>query len=158
MAELLERRIVACPYHLAQRYLADSVGPAAASGQPGALALTLAVPGGELVKEVMVTYAVAVDPMAFDRPWHIHWAPKAGPYPQFEGELTVRADETYASSQLELRGTYQPPGGALGAAFDLAVGGKIAAATAAALLERIGGEMEARYARDERAKERLKNP
>ena len=83
----------------------------------------------------MVTYAVAVDPMAFDRPWHIHWAPKAGPYPQFEGELT-----------------------ALGAAFDLAVGGKIAAATAAALLERIGGEMEARYARDERAKERLKNP
>ena len=94
MSELLERRIVACPYHLAQRYLADSVGPAAASGQPGALALTLAVPGGELVKEVVVTYAVAVDPMAFDRPWRIHWAPKAGPYPQFEGELTVRADES----------------------------------------------------------------
>ncbi len=154
MSELLERRIVACPYHLAQRFLADSVGPAAASGQAGPLALTLAVPGGELRKEVLVTYAAAVDPMAFDRPWRIHWEPKSGPYPHFDGELTVRADETYASSQLELNGSYEPPGGALGAAFDLALGGKIAAATAAALLERIGGEMEARYARDEHAKER----
>jgi hypothetical protein len=154
MSQLSERRIVGCPYNLAQRYLEESLAPSAASGEPSRLSLTLAVPGGELAKEVIVTYGAAIDPMAFDQPWRVHWAPQAGPYPQFEGELTVRADETYQTSQLELTGSYRPPGGALGAAFDWAVGGRIAAATAQALLERLGTEMEARYERDERAKER----
>ena len=154
MSELLERRVVGCPYTLAQRYLAESVAAQAASGEPSRLDLTLTVPGGELVKQVIVTYGAAVDPMAFDQPWRIHWTPEAGPYPQFEGLLTVRADETYQAAQLELEGSYLPPGGALGAAFDWAVGGRIASATAQALLERIGAEMESHYARDERAKER----
>ena len=157
MSELLERRIVGCPYNLAQRYLGESVGPHAASGEPSRLALRLAVPGGELVKEVVVTYGAAVDPMAFDRPWRIHWTPLAGPYPQFEGVLTVRADETYRSAQLELAGSYLPPGGALGAAFDWVAGARIAAATAQALLERLGTEMESRYARDEETKGRSAN-
>ena len=152
MSELLERRVVRCPYHLAQRYLSQSVGARAASGEPGTLSLSLSVPGGELIKEVTVSYGAAIDPMHFDQPWHVHWKPKAGPYPEFDGELTVRADETYESSRLELKGSYRPPGGALGGAFDWAVGNRIATATAQALLERIGGEMESRYASDERSK------
>jgi len=150
MSDLLERRIVRCPYNLAQRYLAHIVEARAGASAP--LTLTLALPGAELVKEVDVTYDAAVDPMHFDEPWHLHWKPRAGPYPEFDGELTVRADETYASSRLELKGTYRPPGGALGAAFDRAVGNRIAAATAHALLERIGGELEARYVADEKTK------
>jgi hypothetical protein len=153
MSELLERRVVRCPYHLAQRYLAQSIGSRAASQAPGPLTLTLSLPGAELVKEVVVAYGAAVDPMHFDEPWRIHWKPQAGPYPEFDGELTVRADETYESALLELKGSYRPPGGALGAAFDWAVGGRIAAATAQALLDRLGQEMETRYASDERAKE-----
>jgi len=152
MSELLERRFVRCPYHLAQRYLAQSIASRATSGETGPLTLTLSLPGAELVKEVVVTYGAAVDPMHFDQPWQIHWVPQAGPYPEFDGELTVRADENYESSQLELKGSYRPPGGTLGAAFDWAVGGRIAGATAQALLERLGGEMESRYASDERAK------
>jgi hypothetical protein len=152
MSELLERRVVRCPYHLARQYLAESVGARAASGEPGPLQLTLDVPGGELVKEVVVTYGPATDPMHFDQPWKVGWKPQAGPYPEFDGELTVRADETYESALLELQGSYKPPGGALGTAFDWALGGRIAAATAQALLQRIGAEMESRYARDERAK------
>jgi len=152
MSELLERRIVACPYHLAQGYLAQSVEARADSGETGTLTLSLAVPGGELVKDVVVRFGRAVDPMHFDQPWQIHWKPQAGPYPDFEGELAVRADETYATSQLELRGAYRPPGGALGEVFDWAVGTRIARATAQALLERIGGGMEARYCKDEAAK------
>lgn len=158
MSELLERRYVRCPYHLAQRYLSGAVGARAASGEPDRLTLTLSVPGAELVKDVVVTFSGAIDPMHFDEPWHIHWKPQAGPYPEFDGELTVRADETYEAAQLELRGAYRPPGGALGAAFDKVVGAKIAAATARALLERIGKEMEARYASDESAKEKPVTP
>ena len=150
MSDLLERRVVLCPYNLAQRYLSQIVG--ARAGAAGPLTLTLALPGAELVKQVIVTYGTAVDPMHFDEPWHVHWKPKAGPYPEFDGELTVRADETYESCRLELRGAYRPPAGALGAAFDHAVGNRIAAATAQAFLERIGAELVARYAADERAK------
>jgi hypothetical protein len=152
MSELLERRIVQCPYHLAQGYLAQIVEGRADSGKTGPLSLSIAVPGGELVKNVVVNFGRAVDPMHFDQPWQIRWKPQGGPYPDFEGELTVRADETYATSQLELRGAYRPPGGALGEVFDWAVGARIARATAQALLERIAGGMETRYSHDEAAK------
>lgn len=152
MSELLERRVVACPYHLARQYLEEDLAARAVSNEPGPLSLTLGVPGGELVKDVVVRYGPASDPMHFDQPWSVSWKPQAGPYPEFDGELTVRADENYESSLLELKGSYRPPGGALGAAFDWALGGRIAAATAQALLERIGAQMEARYNADEAAK------
>jgi hypothetical protein len=152
MSELLEVHLVPCPYHLAQGYLADSVGARAASGEPGVLTLTAPVPGMELSKGVTVTFGSAVDPMHFDQPWRIHWKPQGGPYPEFEGELTVRADETYETSRLELRGSYRPPGGIIGAAFDFVAGGRIASATAQALLRRLGNEMVKRYQHDEQAK------
>ena len=62
----------------------------------------------ELVKNVTVSFGAATDPMHFDQPWRIHWKPQAGPYPEFDGELTVRADETYKSALLELAGSYRP--------------------------------------------------
>lgn len=153
MSQLLERHVVRCPYHLAQRYLADTVEPRAGSGAPGRLDLSVSAPGIVLTKTVVATFAADADPMHFDQPWRVHWKPQAGPYPEFDGELTVRADETYQSSLLELRGSYRPPGGIIGAAFDWAAGARIATATARELLERIGSKMEARYQRDERAKQ-----
>ena len=93
--------------------------------------------------------------MHFDQPWRIHWKPQAGPYPEFNGELTVRADETYKTSILELTGSYRPPGGALGAAFDWAAGSRIATLTAQTLLRQIADGMEARYHSDELAKQAL---
>jgi hypothetical protein len=153
MSQLSECRVVRCPYNLAQQYLAESVGGRAASGEESLLTLTVSGPGVDLSKDVIVTFSPAVDPMHFDQPWRIHWKPQAGPYPEFDGELTVRADETYKSSVLQLQGAYRPPGGALGAAFDWAAGSRIATATAQALLRRIGDGMEARYRRDELAKQ-----
>jgi hypothetical protein len=152
MSHLFERHIVRCPYHLAQRYLADNVAGRATSGESSVLTLTVSGPGLELAKDVVVTFGHGSDPMHFDEPWRLHWKPQSGPYPEFAGELTVRADETYESSLLELRGSYRPPGGTFGAAFDWAAGSRIAAATARALLQRIGNEMESRYRHDEEAK------
>ena len=150
MSELLERRLVLCPYNLAKGYLARLIGSRV--DQPGPLTLALDVPGGQIVKHVVVTYEAAIDPMHFDEPWRVRWEPKSGAYPVFDGELTVRADENYRSCLLELKGAYRPPGGALGGAFDEVVGRHIAAATANALLERLGGEMELCYAEDEKSK------
>ncbi|HEX3456865.1 MAG TPA: hypothetical protein VHR97_02830 [Candidatus Baltobacteraceae bacterium] len=148
MSNLQQDSIVRCPYHLAQRYLADSIGAKAISGEQSVLTLTVSLPGMNLVKDVIVTFGTAVDPMHFDQPWHIHWKPQAGPYPDFDGQLTVRADETYKTARLELEGSYRPPGGVLGQAFDHTIGSRVASATAQALLKRLGEEMETHYQRD----------
>lgn len=152
MSELSETRVVNCPYNLAQRYLAASVGPQATSGAASKLTLTAPLLGIDLAKDVVVTFGPAVDPMHFDQPWRVHWTAQDARYPDFEGELTVRADETYETSLLELRGKYRPPGGVLGAAFDRVAGGRIASATARALIKRVGDEMEGYYRSDEQAK------
>ncbi len=130
-----------------------SVRDLAASGKESHLALTVSVPGLELVKDVTVTFGPSPTRCTLTSHGSIHWKPQAGPYPEFDGELTVRADETYKSALLELTGSYRPPGGALGAAFDWAAGSRIARATARALLARIGDEMESRYKADEKAKQ-----
>jgi hypothetical protein len=154
MSELLERRVVQCPYNIAKQYLEEEVAPHVASGEASRLVLTLSTPSLDIAKAVSVTFRRAEDPMHFERPWHIHWDPPNSAYPTFDGELTVRADETYSTSRLELKGSYQPPGGPLGAAFDWVAGGRIAKSTAQSLLAQIGNGMEAHYQRDEDAKKR----
>jgi hypothetical protein len=73
MSELSETRVVNCPYNLAQRYLAASVGPQATSGAASKLTLTAPVFGIDLAKDVVVTFGPGADPMHFDQPWHVHW-------------------------------------------------------------------------------------
>jgi hypothetical protein len=158
MAQLFQRRYLKCPYNRAQDLLAEAVQGAAQTGEERVMRLTLAVPavpGAEFGKEVIVTVAPARDPMHFDEPWKLHWEPKGDLYPAFDGTLTVRADESYASSMLELEGTYNPPLGAAGAAFDALLGQRIAAETAREFLRRIGTTMEAQYHQVEEAKHNL---
>jgi hypothetical protein len=153
MAELNETRDLQCPYHLAQGYLFQSLSGRAASGEATTLTLSVPLPGVALRKDVAVTFGKGTDPMHFDQPWSVRWTPVGGgPYPDFDGELTVRAGEDYTAAVLELKGTYRPPGGVAGAAFDAVAGGRIAAATAQHLLEDVGNEMEARYRREEAEK------
>lgn len=151
MAELVERAYVNCPYHRARAYLADGIGDRIKSG--GRMTLRVPIAGIELKKDVIVTISPGADPLHMDQPWRIHWTPDGGgPYPDFDGELTVRADEDYTSSILELTGEYKPPGGALGEAFDSVVGARIAAITGQTLLARLTGEFESRYAEEEARK------
>ncbi|MBC5828642.1 MAG: hypothetical protein GIW98_00430 [Candidatus Eremiobacteraeota bacterium] len=104
-------------------------------------------------KNVIATYAPGSDAMHFDEPWKIHWTPEGGgPYPDFDGELTVRADENYRTSILELTGHYQPPMGVAGAIFDAVAGSHIAKVTAQELLKSIGDAMEEQYNAEEKAK------
>lgn len=73
--------------------------------------------------------------IAFD----LHWeSATGGPYPVFDGSLTVAEDETYETCRLILEGSYTPPGKLAGAVFDAALGSRIAHATADELLQRIG--------------------
>ena len=42
----------------------------------------------------IVAVTSAEDPTHFDQPWQLHWEPESGPYPTFDGTLTIHADET----------------------------------------------------------------
>ena len=154
MTNIDETRYVRCPYAQARDYLHESLQPASQSKLPQTVRLTATVPatGIELAKQVRVEYAPATDAMHFDEPWSVRWTPDGGVYPSFEGQLTVRADESYVCCTLELEGKYAPPGGAVGRAFDAALGKKIAQETAQNLLSAIGFEFEARYNNEEAAK------
>lgn len=150
MSELNVTRDLNCPYHLARGYLSQDVANRSASGKATRITLSAPLPGIALHKDVDVTFAKGADPMHFDEPWKLHWKPAGGgPYPDFQGELTVRAGEDYPVAILELVGSYAPPGGAAGAAFDAVAGNWIAFATAQQLLKELGDEMEARYRREE---------
>jgi hypothetical protein len=147
-ARLLEVVYVRCPYDTAQRYLAADMR----ENTERARTMTLRVPLADLnlSKNVVVTFAVGTDPMHMDQPWRVHWTPETGgPYPDFHGELTVRADEDWNTSILELKGEYVPPGGSLGRAFDRVLGKRIASATAQSLLTAIGQGFESRYREQE---------
>lgn len=87
--------------------------------------------------------------IAFD----LHWeSATGGPYPVFDGSLTIAEDETYESCRLILEGTYTPPGKVAGAVFDAALGSRIAQATAQELLARMGSFLRERFESMEAAK------
>lgn len=156
MTHLHEHRFLKCPYTRAKHYLRDALQSLADTKEQQRL--TLRVPFSDstgLRKDVLVTYGSAADPMHFDEPWQVHWvADGGGPYPQFDGELTIRADQDYPTSIIELTGSYKPPLGIAGAVFDAVAGSKIAAATAQNLLEELGNLMERRYRTEESLKQR----
>ena len=155
MSSLFYRRYIPVPYARAREYLHEQLDSLANSGEPQILRLAAAIPGdggSKLYKDVVVTYAHATDPLHFDQPWTLRWHPQSGPFPDFEGELTVRADEDYTSAALELRGNYEPPGGVAGAAFDAIVGSRLASATARELLGEIGRRLTQRFDSEESRK------
>jgi hypothetical protein len=151
MTHVYERLLLKCPYVHARQYLRESLDDVTAQDEPQTL--PLAAPRGfvprVLERSVVVHFERARDPLHFDEPWRVDWTPDGeGPYPDFSGELRVRPDESYRGAILELTGDYAPPIGAVGRAFDMVIGERIASATARALLEQIGAQMEARYDRE----------
>jgi hypothetical protein len=154
---IYEHHLINCPYARARQILQDSIEGSMRKGSATTLPLKAALPllKGSIEKNALVSYRKGEDPLKFDEPWLVHWTPEGGgPYPDFDGTLTVRADESYRRAVLELRGEYKPPLGTFGQAFDLVIGAKIAAGTARALLAEIGTLMEEQFQAEERFKER----
>lgn len=155
MTHIYERLFLKCPYVRAREFLREALEASAGEHTVETLPLKapLAFVPGTLEKNVLIRYERGHDPMHFDEPWTVLWTPEGGgPYPDFAGELTVRADETYRGAVLELQGDYVPPFGAVGRAFDMMLGQRIAASTARTLLRAIGDKMEQRYGLEEAAK------
>lgn len=76
----------------------------------------------------------------------IEWKPLGrGPLPSFRGTLAA-TPRTEATCSLAVAGSYTPPGGIAGMAFDRVIGGRIANATIDALLQQFKDSIEADYA------------
>lgn len=72
------------------------------------------------------------------------WQPKhATMFPDFHGALTVRPK--LRGSYLRLQGSYEPPAGLLGRAFDAIFGRQIATLTMRRLLNEIGKAVETQW-------------
>ena len=155
MTHLSERHFIACPYGLAKIFLQAELTPV--QGEVLEWTLHVAPPsprGIDIAKDVEVTVSHAIDPMHFDEPWNVAWKPHGGgPYPSFAGTLTVRADEDWNVSAIELTGQYEPPLGVVGKAFDLLLGAHLATTTAEALLRDLGDRIIVRYKAEEAAKQ-----
>jgi hypothetical protein len=106
-----------------------------------------------LERDVIVTLRVNHKPGDMTPRYSVQWAPaEPGPFPLFAGELHVENDEDYDAFWLVLEGTYEPPLGLAGAAFDAILGSRIAAVCARNLLASIAAAVEAEYAAQEARK------
>lgn len=129
----------ACAHYLAA-FMSNRRGPSADS-----VRLDIGVPLADLAirRNVVATLTprtvgAPTDKILYD----IHWQPEdGGPYPAFAGALSV-SDAGDERCLLELRGSYNPPAGLIGQAFDAAMGRRIATATLRALLDTLKGEVE----------------
>jgi hypothetical protein len=143
MATVSEKDLVLVPLASAEPFLrtffAVHPGPENASAR-------LALRAGKAAYPVIAAIERVRRPDAMTPCYSIHWESEGdGPYPAFDGELTVDADEDYNGFWVVLTGAYVPTGGAAGQLFDAALGNRIARSTARALLRQMRVEIEALY-------------
>jgi len=131
MGTIHEFMTVACDFdHVPDRLFATFAG--------GDAVLPLRVHFGDLTIERDVDFHLQTKP-AYPgyKLLDVSWTPKdGGPYPAFNGTLSV-AQDAVGWSRIEIDGTYRPPFGIAGAAFDAVLGHRIAQDTAAELLAEI---------------------
>ena len=157
MTHLDRDRALQCPYVRAvayfDRFLAKLPSSERAQGRDLRLRVPLSVLGlpGELAvdRDVVTMFEPLADPKGLEHGVSIGWSPADGAaLPTFRGTLRVMA-ATPKSSVVTLEGDYEPPLGALGKAFDAAVGRKVADATADELLKTICAKIELDYMTEE---------
>lgn len=134
---------VSCPIAEAQSRLETFF--AKNRGSDGVTHLGLRVPLGGIADGLALEHEANVearrgrDDQNLNDLIRIRWQPEGGgPYPSFEGTLVTWAEHDPTETFIELDGTYTPPLGAGGEAFDASLGRAIAHRTARAFLEDVG--------------------
>jgi hypothetical protein len=132
-----------CPSERVPEFIADYLaGFGGGEHAPGKLPIRLQV--GDLIVEQDVEAQITPRPgilgyQLFD----LTWKPEnEALFPRFKGTLSA-ADEGGGFCRLDLDGSYSPPLWPLGAAFDAALGHRIAEATVRDLLQRFKYHCEA---------------
>jgi hypothetical protein len=158
MTSIVEKIYAECALHQAPGYL-ERFFATQMQDSEGKIVLALRAPlkiaGFKTGLEKSVTFVVSAARTGADMIPRIalRWEPvDGGPFPTFEGTLSLEADADYEGCAIVLRGSYDPPLGVAGRTFDAAVGRQFARATARELIERIRDFIEAAYQETEREK------
>jgi hypothetical protein len=148
-ARVVVERVVRCPFSVAHDYAEDFfAGAAQGVDLHVPLRDILPTPGGQLrrpVRLVAQRFPDEHEPGRAHDAMEIDWTAGTHLFPDFHGTLRLRI-ASVEETRLTLEGSYQPPFGAFGLVFDLAVGRRIARATMHDLLRRLGHAMEQREA------------
>ncbi len=160
MTKLFERILVDIPLSQAGRRISDYLQKQwSREGDALQLPLRLSIPIPgmneplTIQKDVVVTFEPEAESSDMQPRYRVGWAPReGGPFPIFNGTFTIEGAEDYDRFWLVLDGSYAPPVGLIGGAFDALAGRFIARAAARDLLGRIREGVEAAYETDEVAK------
>ena len=152
MTPIAEKHLVRAPLGSAQRLLHAFF---AANPAPKGAGARIALHAGDATQAAIVVLQQAHRPQDMTPHYKVHWeADGGGPFPIFDGELLVGADEDYNAFWLQLAGVYTPPGGFAGQLFDRVIGRRIAEETSRRLLSKMAAAMERGFAGEELSKTR----
>ncbi|MBV8364134.1 MAG: hypothetical protein JO193_06165 [Candidatus Eremiobacteraeota bacterium] len=150
MTKIKQSVLVDCPLHEIMYYAERYFSVHRKGQEQGTFTLTvdsaaLNMPGRvQASHQVNVAYEVKKAAGNEADAISLAWDPQDKMMPRFAGVLHAERSEG-AHSTLILEGTYNPPFGAVGAAFDAVLGQRIASATANSLLEDIKTFIEESY-------------
>lgn len=151
MTAIAEKELVHAPLASADAFLKAYLAAHQAPKGDGA---RIVLQAGSMAQAAIITLHPAHRPADMTPRYKVHWeAEGGGPFPVFDGELTIGSDVDYNAFYVVIDGEYAPPGGIAGQVFDAVVGHRIATACARGLLNEIRTEIEARFAAQERAKQ-----
>ena len=159
MTAVQERLYVEAPYVQTVGAFERRLGIPAGADH-GECDLTLGLPVGkdhEIARAVKANTQKLASTGNYTSRYRVAW--EAGrtargiPTPAFDGTLTISAGEDYDETALQIDGSYDPPGGPAGRAFDDLIGRRIAHATMSALLAGVGDELREAHAQIEADKQ-----
>lgn len=144
MTRLRERAAVRCPIAEAQGRLEAYFAKRRDPDGKTRLALKVPLDGAGLFRGLALEHDVVIvasrgrDEQNLNDVIDVAWEPEGGgTFPTFAGTLVAWAEHDPSKSFIELDGTYSPPGGTGGEAFDETIGRAIAQRTAQTLLRDI---------------------
>lgn len=137
------------PFALAEEYFSEGLTRVTATGlHELQLRARIPVTAIELSKNVVAE--CLPDPDGAGRSWLIRWVPEpGGVYPSFEGRISAHEHQVDGTTTLQLDGSYTPPLGHAGEAFDHVLGRKITEDAAHNVLADLASEMRVRFAFEE---------
>ncbi|MGP6156631.1 MAG: hypothetical protein ACLPYS_03740 [Vulcanimicrobiaceae bacterium] len=152
MTEIHEYVTLRCPFERVPVFLEEYLDEhGAKNGSPATLPVQVEIGDLVLERDVVATLQPKPGYPGYEL-MRIEWEPKdGGPYPSFSGLLSI-ADEGAGFSRIDLDGSYAPPLGPLGVAFDAALGHRFAHETIVDLLARFKKTCETRHAAESATK------
>lgn len=134
----------ACPFSIAREYAELYLKGAETGGAEAFLSVPVPIPLLSLHRAVAMSYSLSADVTETGREHDevtLHWSTGVRFLPDFQG--TVRFRMAGLSTLVRIEGTYRPPFGRFGGAFDRIAGSWIAKRTFGDFLNRICRSLEA---------------